>query len=344
MKTSNYSTRPNKMMIKSDSDHIDLYRSGSIVSSLLGAFGKGLKETRLTTALGFLISSEPKEFMNLFGIDIPTEVSLETFHFLSEECTRSDIIIKTRKGNVVIEAKVGYENPFKQSIKYPGYKKILLTNYLPTQSDRKLLGVIYITWEKLSTVIDKLSKSKKPEIKFLSNDVLKYMEEHSMIPKKESIEIYARELNNEITLNFFLKARMYGCYFEKANTMSQAMYFAPHFAQTITHQHPGVTTGISYVAKIERIEVVETWSDLLNAIQKVRGKSWYNKHKMFVDPINTDWDSSTNPIQSFLFLGEPRLVFNPAIKKENLQKGKGWLSKRTYSFDELFKARSEKIW
>jgi hypothetical protein len=40
-----------------------------------------------------------------------------------------------------------------------------------------------------------------------------------------------------------------------------------------------------------------------------------------------------------LLLGEPRLVFNPSIRKERLQKGKGWLSRRFFSFDELFAAR-----
>jgi hypothetical protein len=39
-----------------------------------------------------------------------------------------------------------------------------------------------------------------------------------------------------------------------------------------------------------------------------------------------------------VFLETPRLVFNPAIKKTNLQSGSGWLSRRTFSFDELFQA------
>jgi len=42
--------------------------------------------------------------------------------------------------------------------------------------------------------------------------------------------------------------------------------------------------------------------------------------------------------RTFLFLDEPRLVFNPSIKKEKLQKGKGWLSKRVFSFDTFFEA------
>jgi hypothetical protein len=61
-----------------------------------------------------------------------------------------------------------------------------------------------------------------------------------------------------------------------------------------------------------------------------------------VQPIFHDWSWEKNYRRNFLFLGEPRLVFNPAVKKEQLQKGKGWLSKRYLTFDELFRAWSGK--
>jgi len=51
--------------------------------------------------------------------------------------------------------------------------------------------------------------------------------------------------------------------------------------------------------------------------------------------IRHDWVDCR---RSFLFLDEPRLVFNPPIKKEKLQEGKGWLSKRVFSFDAFFEA------
>jgi len=37
-------------------------------------------------------------------------------------------------------------------------------------------------------------------------------------------------------------------------------------------------------------------------------------------------------------MGKPRLVFAPPIKKECLVAGTGFLSKRFFSFDELFAA------
>lgn len=36
-----------------DTERIDLLRSGSLVSSLAGAFGNALRETRLTAMLGY---------------------------------------------------------------------------------------------------------------------------------------------------------------------------------------------------------------------------------------------------------------------------------------------------
>ena len=82
-----------------------------------------------------------------------------------------------------------------------------------------------------------------------------------MIQTNKSVEIYAREVNNEETLALFLKAQMYGCRYEKSSRLAEAHYFAPHFGQQIARNHPGVRVGISYIASIERVEVVETWKD-----------------------------------------------------------------------------------
>lgn len=100
-----------------------------------------------------------------------------------------------------------------------------------------------------------------------------------MIPRKDPIEIYAREINDEMTLNLFLKAQLYSCLFTKANTVAQARYFAPHFGQQIARQLPGISAGISYLARIDRVEVVEDWNDLIGIVHNVRGKTWLNKNE-----------------------------------------------------------------
>jgi hypothetical protein len=157
-----------------------------------------------------------------------------------------------------------------------------------------------------------------------------------MIKNREPVEIYAREINEEKTLALFLKGRMYGCHYAESSRLPEAIYFAPHFGQAIANEHPGVHVGISYIARIESLEVVDSWDDLLSITRAVRGKQWLAKRKYLLDAIHNTW--RWNIRRYFLYLSAPRLVFNPPVEKERLQKGSGWLSKRFLSFDELFDA------
>jgi hypothetical protein len=95
---------------------IELMRGGDVVSTLTGAFGQSLKETRLTAMLGYLIALNPSPFMSLFGFSgLPQRVYLETHH----EEGRSDILIETSAGTGVVEAKVDATDPLEQSRRYP---------------------------------------------------------------------------------------------------------------------------------------------------------------------------------------------------------------------------------
>jgi hypothetical protein len=314
---------------------IPIFRGGSVVSSLGNSFGGSLRETRLTATIGYLISLAPKPFLNLFNIrEIPTEINLE----LSEDNGRSDIQLVTRKGTVVIEAKTELIDPLKQALRYNAKWRILLTNYCAGSyvSGKKAR---YITWQNIADVCAGLCKNHDYRVKFLSYDLITYLKEHKMIKRDDIIEIYAREINEEKTLALFLHGRLYGCDYERGSKLTEANYFAPHFGQSIANSHPGISTGISYVAKIESIEIAESVEDVKSVIRKNRGKAWLKKNLDIVQPILDGW-SWKNVRRNFLFLGEPRLVFNPAVKKEQLQKGKGWLSKRYLTFDELFKAWS----
>lgn len=318
-----------------DLEQIQLLRGGAVVSSLSGAFGKSLKETRVTAILGYLIALAPEHFIKKFGFQGKIlSVSLETLHSKG----RSDILIKTTKGTGIIEAKVGGTNPYKQSMKYKAKWRVLLTKYIPSTREKKLRNVQYLQWQNIGKLLTKLSKSSDQKVRFVSRDLLSYMEEYHMVKTKKSVEIYAREINETKTLRLFLKAQMYGCWYEKRGHVPEALYFAPHFGKRISNTYPGVQVGISYIAKIETVEVVETWQDVIQICRSVRGKVWLNKHKKLLDPIHKSWDWSKKKKRYFLFLGVPRLAFNPPVRKEFLQRGKGWLSKRFISFDELFLA------
>ena len=304
------------------------------MSSLAGAFGGALRETRLTAMLGYVIALEPERFCDIFAFrGRPVSVSLETRH----AADRSDILIETTAGCGVVEAKVSALDPLRQSLKYPANWRVLLTEHAASSKQTRLRGVKYLRWRDLAGPLRQLARSKDNRVRFVSRDLLGYLEEHAMIKKNESAEIYAREINNEETLALFLKARMYGSIYQKGSRLAEARYFAPHFGQTIAHNHPGVQVGISYVARIERVEVAETWKDFLQTVREVRGKHWLNGHMPLLLPLRK-WHAWGDKKLFFLFLSTPRLVFNPPVLKESLQEGSGWLSRRFFSFDTLFAA------
>ena len=325
----------NRQPEDSEREQIDLLRSGSVVSSLAGAFGNALRETRLTAMLGYLIALQPERFCGLFGFrGTPVSVSLEMRH----AADRSDIWIETTAGFGAVEAKVCATDPFTQSQKYPAKWRVLLTEHIPTSKQRQLRGVKYFRWRDLEELLRQLAGSTNNRVRFLSRDLLSYLKEHSMMKTDKSDEIYAREINNEESLAAFLKARMYRCWYQKGSRLAEVAYFAPHFGQQIARDHPGVKVGISYIARIERVEVVDTWQNFLKIVREVRGGQWLNSHMPLLLPWHGrghDWRKTT---RSILFLSTPRLVFNPPVLKENLVKGKGFLNERYFSFDTLFAA------
>jgi hypothetical protein len=313
-------------------ERVELLRGGSVVSSLSGAFGSGLRETRLTAMIGYLVALEPDRFCNLFGFDgLPRSVALETRH----NQDRSDILVTTTDGVGIVEAKVGRHDPFDQSLKYSARWRVLLTEHLPTKRERARRDCRYLRWRDLLPTLKTLAKSAHQDVRFVSIDLHRYLKEHNMIPKTESVEIYAREINEEKTLALFLHGQMYGCNYEASSRLPEALYFAPHFGKAIARNHPGVHAGISYVAKISTVEVVESFGELCDIAGQVCGKIWLKKNLPLIQPVKT-WDWKKR--KSFLFLEQPRLVFNPPIFKGDLQEGKGWLSKRVFSFDEFFSA------
>jgi hypothetical protein len=145
-----------------------------------------------------------------------------------------------------------------------------------------------------------------------------------------------------VTLRLFMHGRMYGCDYDKNNKVVRAQYFAPHFGERIARKQPGIFQGVSYIARIEDVIYAETWAEFKAEVCKnaLRGKAWWNSHAEIMDNLHRreEWCWGETIPRTFLLLGEPRLAFNPPIRKENLQSGKGFLSRRFFSFDNLFEA------
>jgi hypothetical protein len=312
-------------------EEIELMRGGLVVSTLTGAFGQSIRESRLTALLGYLIALNPKPFLELFEFrGLAQQVSLETWH----EDGRSDIHIETSLGVGIVEAKIDASDPLEQSHRYPGRWVALLSHRVPPK--KRVGRAIYVHWEELARVLHQLTRVHSPRVRMLSADLAAYLEEHNVTKTRNSVEIYAREINEPITLELFLKAQVYGCDYKAGSRLAEALYFAPHFGQSIADQHPGVTRGISYVARIESIGYANTWKEFIELLTTERGRVWCKHHKRVLDALHRDW--SWPCPRSFLLLGAPQLAFNPPVRKERLQRGKGWLSKQFLTFDELFRA------
>ena len=318
-------------------ERIDLLRGGSMVTSLAGSFGGGLRETRVTALLGYLMALDAKPFLELFGFSgLTRAIRLENHH----DRNRSDILVETTEGVGIVEAKIDATDASEQSRKYGGRWTALLSFHHAAGKQLQRNGIRYVHWEELARLLRKLAPGASPKTRFIAEDLLNYLEEHHMIKEQEPVEIYAREINAPATLTLFPKSRLYGCWYESGSRMASASYFAPHFGQSIANLHPGVHLGISYISRIEQMAVVGDWEDFVGTLKAIRGGAWLNKHRgeVFAIKNNKDWDWKVDRKRTFLFLGEPRLVFTPPVRKENLQSGKGYLSKRFLSFDELFKA------
>lgn len=313
-------------------EKVDLLRGGQVISTLTGAFGNSLRETRLTAVLGYLIAQNSKPFLDLFGFKgLAQQVSVETRH----KTGRSDILIETNLGTGIVEAKVNAIDPIKQATNYPAKWRALLTHHKPPKSERH--NVRYVTWEKLSHLLQIQAQTGSPEFRVVSKDLLGYLTVHHMTKKQASVEIYAREINEPITLELFLKARLYGCIYKTGSKLGEALYFAPHFGKSISKKLPGISVGISYVARIEAVGQATNWKQFQQLMKEERGQTWLRQNGELLKRLKRKW-TWNDKHRSFVLLGSPRLAFNPPVLKENLQSGKGWLSNHYYSFEDLLNA------
>jgi len=321
-----------KPKAKTPAEEVLVFRGGQVVSTLTGVFGHAVRETRITAVLGYLIALDPEPFQELF--DFPgkiRQVGIETRH----DDGRSDVFVETSAGTCVVEAKLDASDPLPQTLRY-GSRHVALLCFRRTAPSLSHRGVRYVSWDDLANLLRESGHFRSQLSRLLSRDLLRYLEDKYVISKSEVIEIYAREINEETTLRLFLKAQIYGCDYKAGSRLAEARYFAPHLGQRIANDYPGATTGISYIAKVEELLTVARWRELRDQLIDSRGKTWYNQHEEYVAPLRRHWKWPKQ--RSMLLLGTPRLAFNPPVRKENIQAGRGWLSKRFLSFDELFAA------
>jgi hypothetical protein len=319
---------------RDSSERVDLFRGGSVVSSLPGAFGASLRETRITALLGYIIAQKPeafREILNLKG-DV-LEIGIES------DCDgdRADVEIVTTRGTCLIEAKCGATDPSRQARRYRADMRVLLTGLLAPERDGRADKIRYVSWQRMANHLGRVANGSGAPVKFLCGEIVRYLEEHNMVTMKEPVEVYARDVNKEYTLDLFLQAHLYHCWFARNSRLPEAQYFAPHFGWSLACKRAGVLQGISYVAKIEQVLVVDSCDDFKRVLSNTRGKDWTRTHQELLSTVKgRSWKRGDK--KSILLLGQPRLVFNPPIGKKYLQPGSGFLIKHFFFFDDLFKA------
>jgi len=315
---------------------VELLRGGDTVRSLFGSFGSSLRETRLTSVLGYLIAQEPGPWRRLFRIR--DRLSLVRVEF-SRKTGRADIWLESPSESIVLEAKITKLDPTAQSRKYKADRAVLISGHSPNSN--QLGGSdLYFNWVQIAAFLQteyQKATAGRLYLQFLAKEVVRYMAENALIRIADVLEVYVREVNIASGLRLFLKGRLYSCPYEKTGKASQALYFAPHLGQKLARELPGIYSGISFVSKIEAVEVIDNWKLFVQATNKHRGGRWLLTNKDIIAPLKKNFKSSKEQ-RTVLFLSEPRLVFNPPINKNLLQKGTGYLSKRAFSFDELFAA------
>lgn len=325
------------------SEEIELFRGNAPCRSLFGAFGNSLKETRLTAGLGYIIAFAPEAFREILALEGRVEkVSIE-----SPELTgRSDIRIETTGGRIwVVEAKIPATNPHAQALAYPAYRRILLTDFipLPTVNDRT---VRFVSWKQLAESLRASSFSSNNSIRFVVDEFLKYLKEYNMIPKGDSDEVYLRMFKDTESVRLFSNAQMYSCAAnESKRLLSNVRYFAPHFTWDVVNEHPELGYGVSYISRIDSIVRISSQEEWKNVSAAKRGKRWLKSNERFLDAFTNKYSWLPNEERIVLFLGPPRLVFNPPIHPKLIEGGRGFLATNYLSFDDLFRAwRGERLY
>lgn len=306
----------------------------------LSSFGGKLSEPRITAFLGYLLSLNHPGLIHLFNISGDVyEVLLEE-HIETQRC---DIILRTPGHAYIIEAKLYGDNPYAQLVmqgnefknKSPQDEVTLIAL---TDCHFRDDGIHYVEWDELAkSLLAKIPKS--GPLSVLSNELLKHLKNQGMISLNQ-FEIYAREVNDEPHLSFFLKYNFYTCNFQQSAEIGKCNYFAPHFGSKISNISPGVKRGISYIGRIKQIFYYSTLEEFHSALdphlKSIKMASEFGKFK---DKLVVENDVQKNAKKRTLILLEkPRLVFNPPLQKDLLQEGQGWLGKRYFTFEEFFVA------
>ena len=315
-----------------------IIRSNSETNNLISAFGVGVKETRLTSFLGYLFSLDIHDLNRYFQIEYPIiNIILEK----KLDTQRCDIVIETTNSTIIIEAKKNNSDTSsqlkKQYQEYVTAKKVYVIS-LTRNNHNYNNEIISRSWSGVYDVLQKTSYNNYKQ-RVLSEEFMNHLADIGMVNLNNK-EVYARDVNKIPNLSLLLQARVYFC---KANdNIYKCSYFAPYFGNKVSKISPGIKEGMSYIAKIEHHVEVNSFEELSNTIKLHMKKNKLKTDKEYIDKlileVKEDEKYDEKIPHLLLLLGKPRMLFNPPIGKAFLMDGNGFLSKQYYEFEDLFEA------
>ncbi|HOW26924.1 MAG TPA: PD-(D/E)XK nuclease family protein [Elusimicrobiota bacterium] len=331
-----------------------LFRADKRIYSIFSAFGN-IKETNITAAIGYLISTFPNAFRDTF---LGKRENIEEVHIeqVTENGERFDIVLMTNMRTIVIEAKLGLKQDEKQIKKYvrrlekEEHRKGL-TVYLLDHGSRHAsqwikefrnalpgrIKVEHVIWDDIYNQLCRIMKYKRNKndnnrAYCITEELCSYMEENDMIQQSRK-EIYVRDLSGA-SIELFFKYRIYKCQPEYLPSAQGSAYFAPHFtsrapADFAERSMIKIERGISWIAPIVDTNILKR-----NEIETFLKSKM---HPQFKEATKEIFRETSRGEVMILLLEEPFLAFLTPISKKKLGIH-GAMGSRVFTFKDLFTA------
>jgi len=335
-----------------------LTRANEEVSSFLSVLG-GLRETRLTAVLGFLVTRFPVEFGELLGFQpSPLDhVSVEE----TDEGDRYDVLVRHSGGLHLIEGKLGAAQRLDQLLRYIQSKrrnhraKLSLTvvddGSESSQSRQRAYDPIrkqvsnlrFVRWADVAKVCQAILRRKRSFHQdrvgaVIAQEFLLHLQDHHMTHERHP-EIYLRDVGTRDSVELFFRHQIYKCQASFHNSARHNLYFAPYFTRQMadairqTNLVP-VGEGISFVSQVESVVVIDT-RDVQDYLKEV-------KHSNFKEVAQLIRKNHKEKQVLLMRLGPPRLMFASPVTKTKLNRqggfGLGAMGSRSITFDRLLEA------
>lgn len=332
-----------------------LTRARKDVLSFLSILG-GLRETRLTAVLGFLVSRFPKEFGPVLGFATAPgdEISVEE----SGDGDRYDVLIRASGEIHIVEGKIGPEQNEDQLLRYikncrkkpsltvvddgSKFRQFNQTEFQKVR--RRVKSLKHVTWAEVADACLKITCSAR-SLKsdrlgtVIAEEFYTHLKENNMTNEPQP-EIYLRDVSTIESVKLYFRHNIYKCQPSFYNSARSNRYFAPYFTKKMAAQISSdnlvpVGEGISFVSKVKGVQLVKRG----DVVAFLKGLG----HKNAAETADLIRKNHDLPEILIMRLDDPRLMFVSPVTKAKLGRAglsftQGAMGSRSCTFDNLLAA------